>query len=136
MTPEGLARLKDDEELRLKPYHDKAGVMIGYSRNLSTDGISAGEAAVMLDNDLARITDELLRFSWFGHLDRVRQDAIENLAYDLGVAGLLTFHRMLAALVASDWDSAADECLVSRAARLKPGRYRRIAAAIRTGWWP
>lgn len=136
MTPEGIARLKADEGLRLMPYQDETGnTTIGYGRNLSAGGISTGEASVMLDNDLARITDELLKFPWFGQLDPVRQDAIENMAYNLGVHGLLTFQRMIAALELGAWETAADECLVSRAARLLPNRYRRIAAAIRTGSW-
>ena len=38
------------------------------------------------------------------------QEALFDMAYNLGVGGLLKFHNMLAAVDAGDWETAAQQC--------------------------
>jgi GH24 family phage-related lysozyme (muramidase) len=38
------------------------------------------------------------------------QEALFDMAYNLGVGGLLKFHNMLAAVNAGDWETAAQQC--------------------------
>lgn len=61
--------------------------------------------------------------------DDVRR-ALGNMAYQLGVNGLLNFKRMLHALKAGERQEAAREALDSNWAEQTPARARRIAALI------
>ena len=102
-----------------------------------------------LDQDLPRSTLEtlfhadtdgyvatLMQYPWFAALDNVRQAAVTDAAYNLGIAGLLGFHNTIAALAARNWNAAAQELLDSKAARQLPSRYGELAEMIRTGNWP
>src|SRR6185312_241898 len=66
-------------------------------------------------------------------LDDVRQDVLANLAFNLGVSGLMQFHRMLTACWGAEWDVAAAEIENSDAAKELPLRYDRLAEQMRTG---
>src|SRR6267143_368886 len=105
------ALLTKHEGVRLKPYHDMVGkITIGVGRNLDDVGISADEAAVLLDNDINRLWHELpSAVACFTALDDVRQNVLIDLAFNIGVAGLLKFKLMLSAVEARDFDKAADE---------------------------
>lgn len=70
---------------------------------------------------------------WFGRLDKVRQDGLVNMAYQLGVAGVLAFPRMLDALRDQRWHEAENQALASRWATQTPSRARRIARQFATG---
>ena len=147
MTPEGLQRLKDDEGTRLKVYDDATGQpivpgttvrghpTIGTGRSLDIEGISPAESDLLLSNDILVRERTLNAQPWFAELDPVRQDVMVNASINLGLAGLLSFHQMIAALERHDYDGAAAELLDSDAARELPGRYHDLANALRTGSW-
>ena len=78
---------------------------------------------------------ELLQFPWFSALDEVRQGAILNMAYNLGVTGLLHFPHMVSALGKMDWEVSAQEMLSSIWATQVGDRAKRLATQIRTGEW-
>ena len=59
------------------------------------------------------------------------QRALGNMAYQLGVSGLLKFGKMLAALDRGDRAIAAAEALDSTWAKQTPARARRVATLIR-----
>lgn len=129
------AELERDEELRLKPYRDSLGnLSIGIGRNLDDEGISRHEALMMLANDIdkrVRLLDEHL--PWWRSLDEVRSRVIVNMCFNLGIGGLLGFRRMLAALKAGDYDTAADEMADSKWARQVGDRAVRLVAMMRAG---
>jgi lysozyme len=136
MTPAGLAQLKADEGLRLQPYTDTNGnLSIGYGRNLRAKGITAVEAVVLLNDDVAEVTNELSAYLWYTNLDPVRQDVLINMAYNLGPWGLLGFHQMIAALEAGNTAEAAAQIEASAAAKELPARYGRLRDAMKTGSW-
>jgi GH24 family phage-related lysozyme (muramidase) len=56
------------------------------------------------------------------------QQALFDMAYNLGIAGLLKFHKMLAAVDAGNWETAAAE---SRRNGIGDGRNAEIAALFR-----
>lgn len=58
------------------------------------------------------------------------QEALINMAYQMGVAGLMSFRRMRAALERGDRTGAQKEALDSRWATQTPARAQRVAAAI------
>jgi GH24 family phage-related lysozyme (muramidase) len=53
------------------------------------------------------------------------QQALFDMAYNLGVGGLLKFHRLLAACASGNWETAATEC---RRACIGDGRNQETAA--------
>ena len=69
----------------------------------------------------------------YGGLNQARQGALLDMAYELGVEGLLGFHDMLAALARGDWAGAHAAALKSKWATEVPGRAIVIAAALRKG---
>jgi lysozyme len=129
-------QLTRDEGLRLKPYQDTVGkTTIGVGRNLSVVGISEAEAQLLLANDVGRVNAALLAFGWFTALDPVRQGAIINMAFNLGVNGLMHFPHMLAALQFKDWITAASEMTNSVWAQQVGPRAQRLEQQILTGEW-
>ena len=46
---------------------------------------------------------------WFAEIDSVRQDALINLCFNLGMTRLLGFKNALTAMSVGDYDKAADE---------------------------
>lgn len=107
------------EGIRLKPYRDTVGKLtIGVGRNLDDVGISYEEALVLLDNDILRAQSAVMHaLHWAAHLDRARFEVLVNMAFNLGINGLLGFPRFLAALEAGDYPKAAREMLDSKWAR-------------------
>ena len=73
------------------------------------------------------------RLPWFDKLDRVRQDGLVNMAYQLGVDGVLGFPKMLGALRDQRWHEAEHQALDSLWAKQTPERARRIARQFATG---
>jgi len=121
----------------LHAYQDPLGFWtIGVGRLIDKrrgGGISHEEAMMLLDGDIIRVVSSLERHVWFRRLDPVRQQATANMAFQLGVTGLLGFRRMIAALKDHDYELAADEALDSRWATQTPNRADEIAAMIRDG---
>jgi lysozyme len=129
-------QLKRDEGYKLMPYKDSLGFLtIGAGRCIEKVGISESEAEFLLENDIANVQRELAPFAWYQSLDMVRKAAIENMAFNLGIAGLLHFPSMIAALGAQDWQKAHDEALNSVWASQVGARANRIAQQILTGQW-
>lgn len=109
-----IDELVRDEGLRLRIYPDTKGIpTIGIGRNL-LKGISREEAYHLANNDIEDASADLDRaIPWWSKLDEVRQRALVNLCFNMGIARLLGFHKMLAALQSADFAAAARELLDS-----------------------
>ncbi|MDE1145655.1 MAG: glycoside hydrolase family protein [Azospirillaceae bacterium] len=127
--------LRRDEGVRLKPYTDTVGKLtIGVGRNLTDTGLSAAEVDVLLTNDITAVADGLERsLPWSRALSEARQRALANMAFNMGLPTLLTFHTTLGHLQAGRFDQAADAALASKWASQVGGRAQRVAALIRAG---
>jgi lysozyme len=126
------------EGTRLFPYTDTVGKLtIGIGRNLTDIGISQDEADMLLTNDLDRARTGIAE-AWppFSQLDEVRQAVIEDMAFNMGVAGLLQFHNTLAAVAAGNWQEAHDGMLASKWAKQVGPRATEDAEIMLTGQWP
>ena len=136
-----IARLKSDEGTgplhgdRFMPYTDSVGVLtVGWGRAIGRIGISTAEAEVLLANDVERaIADLDFAMPWWKGLDEVRQLVLVELRFQLGLDGLLDFHKMRDALRSEQYGRAADELLDSVLAIQAPNRIKRLAAMLRTG---
>jgi lysozyme len=133
-----LAELRRDEGVRSKPYRDTVGKLtIGVGRNLDDVGLSDEEIDHLLANDVSRVKAELDQFlPWWRDLDAVRQRALINMCFNLGIHGLLGFRNTLAAIQAHEWPKAAAGMLDSRWARQTGPRAHRLAHMMETGEAP
>ena len=126
-------QLEQDEGYRQFMYTDTAGKhTIGYGVNLDV-GFDQGLAAAVLGFLVTRIDQSLSAYPWYAVLNDTRKSALLNMAYNLGIHGLLQFQDMIAAITAQNWSEAKAQCLNSSAARLLPTRYGRIADLLLTG---
>ena len=123
------------ESCKLFPYTDTTGnLTIGIGRNLTTRGISTNEAYEMLDDDIAYFTDKLQNNTeFFNTLDDIRQAAIVDMCFNLGINGFLEFKEMLSALESRDYNKAATEMLNSKWAHQVGERATCLATIIQTG---
>lgn len=129
-----VLQLKRHEGLKLSPYRDSVGVLtIGYGRNLDAVGIYPDEADFLLEHDVQRMIGQLEGLAWFDGLSEARRLAIVNMAFNMGLAGVLGFKKMLAAIEASDWEVVAKEALESKWATQVGGRARELADILKTG---
>ncbi len=134
-----LAKLTDelvrDEGLRLRLYKCTAGKnTIGVGRNLDDRGITKTEAMLMLAHDIDDCCDALDRtLPWWKNLDPVRQRVLVNMAFNLGINGLLNFRNTLAAIQAGDYARAAAGMRASLWARQVRDRAERLAVMMATG---
>jgi lysozyme len=132
-----ISQLQRDEGYRQFPYRDTRGVLtIGYGFNLSGDGLTLTEAAEILR---LRVADVHIRLKaalpWTANIDPVRRFVLVNMAYNMGMAGLLEFRHALTAVQAGDWEGAAAEMLKSAWASQVGPRAQRLAKQMETGEW-
>ena len=129
-----LAIIRRHEGLRLKPYLCSEGkITIGFGRNLEDMGISEKEAEMLLMSDIERCYEELDVFSWFHDLDQVRQEAMVNMLFNLGLPTFLEFKRTLKFMAEGAYSQAAAEMLDSKWADQVGDRAREIAYMVDTG---
>ena len=123
------------EGIRLKPYKDSVGLTtIGVGRCLDRKGITQEEAYYLLRNDIAECIEQLEdTFPWFIRLDDIRQDALTDMCFNLGIEGLKKFQNMLKAIEDKDWQTAHDEALNSTWAKQVGQRANEIAGMLLTG---
>lgn len=132
--PDLVARVKQHEGCVLRPYRDAVGVLtIGYGRNLDDVGISQAEAELLLTHDLTRAWAAVQAWDWTAALSPARQQVLIEMAYNLGPRRLMGFGRMLAAVKAGDYATAADEMLNSRWRGQVGQRAVTLAKAMRQG---
>lgn len=122
------------EGLRLKPYRCTAGrLTIGVGRNLDDKGISEAEAMDMLSHDIMETYNGLRHvLPWFDNLDDDRQRVLVDLAFNMGLVGLLRFQRMLDAMKRQDWAGAVKEMRDSLwAKQVQKDRVERLVKMMR-----
>jgi lysozyme len=125
--------IKHCEDLKTQTYIDTTGnITIGWGRNLS-NGISLDEAELMFENDFNRCEKELMQYSWYLTQPEGVQDALLNMNFNLGIERLLSFKKMIRALINRNYTDAAIEALDSTWANQVGQRARDIALMIREG---
>jgi lysozyme len=107
------------EGLRLFPYYCTAGKLtIGVGRNLEDVGISEAEARILLEHDIKTVQQQVSQaLPWSDTLPEPQRIVLLNMAFNLGIGGLLKFKRMLAALQAGEIEQTIVEMRDSRWAR-------------------
>jgi len=111
-------------------------VTVGVGRNLTDKGLTMAESDLLLQNDIAYVTEGLKKFfPWTETLDDARNGVLQNMAFNLGLGGLAEFRNMLGALEQGKWDDAAAEMENSKWAKEVGARASRLAVQIRIGEW-
>lgn len=133
-----VRQLRLHEGERLKPYRCTAGKLtIGIGRNLDDRGITAEESAYLLANDITREERALIQaLPWVAQLDEVRQRVLLDMAFNMGLGGLLQFKNTLATIKAGDYAKAATMMLDSRWAGQVGQRAERLSRMMATGKTP
>jgi lysozyme len=132
-------QLRIHEGVRSHFYRCTSGLAtIGVGRCIEEGslGLSDDEIDYLLENDIKRCKAELLAFSWFVDLDPVRQDALTNLLFNLGMTRLMGFKNALSAMERGDYINAAEEFMDSRWAKQVGNRADEVTEMIRTGRYP
>lgn len=96
-------------------------------------GISREEALFLLNGDIHQCVSDLKKYDWYNHLDPIRRKVLIDMRLNLGMAGLLGFKRMIVALAAKDYETAADEMMDSAWYRQVGNRSKRLVCMMRTG---
>lgn len=130
-----INQLMSDEGLRLKPYKDTVGKLtIGVGRNLDDVGISQDEAMEMLANDIRRTYSAVTTaLPWFLKLNDARQNVLLNMAFNLGIQGLLGFKHTLDLIQTGHYSDAAEAMLQSKWAKQVGQRAVRLSDQMRKG---
>ena len=107
---------------------------IGVGRNLEDVGLSEEEIDMLLQNDITR-TEELLDeyMDWWSNLDYVRQDAMINFVFNVGIGTAMKFKKAMTALEEGDYEIAADEMMDSNWSKQVGDRAVEVTEMIRTG---
>ena len=132
-----IDRVKKNEGFKSHPYTDSVGKLtIGYGFNIAPDGdgLAEDESEAVLKIKLAKTAAAVVKaLPWTNKLDEVRFEVLVEMAYNMGVAGLLGFHRMLAMAEAGNFEGAAAAGLESKWATQVGDRAKVLMEILRTG---
>ncbi|SFB73949.1 lysozyme [Polaromonas sp. OV174] len=140
MKAELTKQLRRDEGEKLSVYQDHLGYWtVGVGRLLDArkgGGITPEESAYLLSNDIDKRQAEVLRRApWMANLDPARFGVLLNMAFQMGVDGLLGFKNTLAMVRSGDFAGAAAGMLQSLWAKQTPERAERLSRQMKTGIW-
>ena len=149
--------IRFDEGNKLEIYRDSEGYWTAGVGHLVTKNPSKAFAIDVLDKELSRKTngkitelesktllnqdiDKAIKSinissiaGTYNKLDENRKYALMNMVFQLGLAGVMNFKKMISNLAIGNYQAASLEALDSKWARQTPNRAKRVAAVIRTG---
>lgn len=96
--------------------------------------LTQDEISYLLQSRIKSTTATLQKnLPWFNTLDTVRQAALINATFNMGLGHLLGFHNALSLVQQGNWEAAAKEMLNSTWAKEVGPRATRLAQQIQTG---
>jgi lysozyme len=140
MKEELTKQLRRDEGEVLHAYPDHLGYLtIGIGRLIDKrkgGGITSEEAAYLLANDIDRKTKQVEeKLPWVKDLDEARKGVLVNMAFQMGIEGLLGFKNTLRMVMEGKYEHAAENMLLSKWAQQTPNRAKRLSKQMKTGEW-
>ena len=141
MKSELIRQLRGDEGFVRHAYQDHLGYWtIGVGRLIDArkpgSGLRDIEIDFLLNNDVDdRISTLLKVLPWFQDLDDARQGVLVNMAFQMGIQGLLGFTNTLKCVKEGRYKDAANGMLNSKWASQTPNRAKRLAKQMETGAW-
>ena len=133
-------QLKRDEGVVNHAYEDSLGFLtIGVGRLIDSrrgGGLAPDEIEYLLNNDIKEKTAQVLAaLPWASKLSEPRLAVLINMAFQMGVRGLLQFKRTLGSIEDGQFAEAAAEMLESKWAQQTSTRAHRLATQMETGEW-
>lgn len=145
-----LAQIKRHEGEKFRAYLCTAGhwtIACGYNLDANPLHLSDFEIAEFKKNGITQIISDHLtnlmisqieidlskKLKWFDTLDEPRQTVLVNMAYNMGINGLLAFKNTLLAVEHGDYELAAKNMLESKWATQVHGRATELAKQMETG---
>lgn len=126
--------LKRDEGFKSRVYQCTAGKLtVGFGHNLEDNDLSESVAEMQLNIDIMEIHEELSNLQWYCELDDFRKRILINMAFNLGMNGLMKFRKMIDALIIKDYETAADEMVDSNWYHQVGQRSVRLVSMMREG---
>jgi lysozyme len=129
-----------DEGVVLHCYEDHLGFKtIGVGRLVDKrkgGGITLDEAMYLLQNDIRKVTAEVLEaLPWVNTMNEARQAVVFAMAFQMGLKGLLGFRSTLSDMRDERYANAAEGMRRSKWATQTPARAKRMAYQLETGEW-
>lgn len=138
-----ISELRRDEGVRRSIYLDSVGIKtIGVGHNLEAHPLPDGFIPPLTDEQIDGLlaSDLLLVFSgldahigWWRTLSYARQRVLANMAFNLGINGLLGFKNTLQKIKDGDYEGASIGMLASKWAGQVGDRAKRLAKMMREG---
>ena len=133
-------QIKRDEGVVRHAYEDSLGYLtIGVGHLIDVrrgGGLSPDEIDYILTNDISEKSAQVLEaLPWSKDLNEPRMAVLINMAFQMGIRGLLGFPGMLGAVKAGDYKAAAEHMLDSKWEQQTPTRAHRLADQMETGEW-
>jgi len=133
-----IAKLVEHEGMKQSAYKDSLGfwtIGIGTLIDEKKGGkLTTDECFYLCRNRINIARKELSKYKWFCQQDKVRQDALIELAFNLGVDGLLGFKKMISSLEVNSYSSASKELKDSKwATQVSKARVEDICYRISNG---
>lgn len=134
-------QLRRDEGCRLTPYQDSLGFWtVGVGHKMAAGDshgpISQAYADQLLTQDIGHAIAGLYdALPWVKQLDSARQGCLLNMAFNMGLNGLLAFHQTLASIHAGDFATAATEMANSTWYHQVGQRAVRLCKQMELGIW-
>ena len=140
MKKEITKQLRRDEGVVEHAYQDHLGWWtIGVGRLIDKrkgGRLTDDEIDYLLANDIAEKERELeASVSFYKRLDEARKGVLLNMAFNLGVHGLLGFRNTLKLIETGKYEEASKEMLKSKWARQVGDRAVRLSKQMLTGEW-
>ena len=136
-----LARIVKHEGFESRAYPDPLSGAEPYTFGHGLTYITEAESLEIVRNRIDTLTQEILNRSWgdaiywglseFPVTRRAVMSVLIEMAFQMGVAGVSKFEKMLAALIDHNYKLAAEEMLDSKWARQTPTRAQALAKIIR-----
>lgn len=136
-----VRQLRGDEGEKPCVYKDHLGFLtIGVGRLVDPRkpgaGLRSAEMAMLLSNDIEdRVAALNAHLPWFTGLDEARQGVLLNMAFQMGVVGLMGFKNTLELVRRGEYARAAENMLMSNWSVQTPERAHRLSEQMRTGQW-
>jgi lysozyme len=129
-----------DEGVVLHCYEDHLGFKtLGVGRLIDKrkgGGITLDEAMYLLQNDIRKVTAEVLEaLPWVNTMNEARQAVVYAMAFQMGLKGLLGFRSTLSDMRDERYANAAEGMRRSKWATQTPDRARRMAYQMEIGEW-
>lgn len=130
--------LKRDEGLVLHEYKDHLGFStIGIGRLIDKrkgGGITVEEAEYLLGNDIDKVISQLKSsLPWYERLSDNRKKALCNMAFQMGISGLMLFRNTLKYIEQGNFAKAAENARESLWYKQTPQRAERVIQLILKG---